>query len=69
MPGYTHLQNAQVITLGHHLMAYVFMLGRDRGRIADARRRLNESPLGACALAGTSFAIDRDNDVSSLGFR
>ena len=68
MPGYTHLQNAQVITLGHHLMAYVFMLGRDRGRIADARRRLNESPLGACALAGTSFAIDRDMTAEALGF-
>ncbi|MBC6444346.1 MAG: argininosuccinate lyase [Alphaproteobacteria bacterium GM202ARS2] len=68
MPGYTHLQNAQVITLGHHFMAYVFMVGRDRSRVADARRRLNECPLGACALAGTSFAIDRAMTAQALGF-
>jgi argininosuccinate lyase len=55
MPGFTHLQTAQPVTFGFHLMAYVEMLGRDRGRFADARRRLNESPLGAAALAGTSF--------------
>src|SRR3546814_9920067 len=59
MPGFTHLQNAQPVTFGHHLLAYVEMLGRDRGRFADCRRRLNESPLGAAALAGTSFPIDR----------
>ena len=59
MPGYTHLQIAQPVTLGHHLLAYVEMLGRDRGRLADCRRRLNELPLGAAALAGTSFPIDR----------
>ncbi|MGZ5852140.1 MAG: lyase family protein, partial [Hyphomicrobium sp.] len=59
MPGFTHLQPAQPVTFGHHLLAYVEMLGRDRGRFADARRRLNESPLGAAALAGTSFPIDR----------
>src|SRR6516165_7262516 len=59
MPGFTHLQSAQPVTFGHHLLAYVEMLGRDRGRFADARRRLNESPLGAAALAGTSFPIDR----------
>src|SRR6516162_849159 len=59
MPGYTHLQIAQPITLGHHFLAYVEMLGRDRGRLADCRRRLNQSPLGAAALAGTSFPIDR----------
>ena len=62
MPGFTHLQIAQPVTFGHHLMAYVEMLGRDRGRFADARRRLNESPLGAAALAGTSFPIDRADD-------
>ena len=59
MPGFTHLQSAQPVTLGHHLLAYVEMLGRDRGRFADARARMNESPLGAAALAGTSFPIDR----------
>ena len=59
MPGFTHLQSAQPVTFGHHLMAYVEMIGRDRGRFADARRRMNESPLGAAALAGTSFPIDR----------
>jgi len=68
MPGYTHLQIAQPVTLGHHLLAYVEMLGRDRGRLADCRRRLNESPLGAAALAGTSFAIDRRATAAALGF-
>src|SRR5205814_8271441 len=59
MPGFTHLQSAQPVTFGHHLLAYVEMAARDRGRFSDARRRLNESPLGAAALAGTSFPIDR----------
>src|SRR3546814_17397716 len=59
MPGFTHLQTAQPVTFGHHLMAYAEMLLRDRGRLAAARKRLNESPLGAAALAGTSFPIDR----------
>jgi argininosuccinate lyase len=68
MPGYTHLQAAQPVTLGHHLLAYVEMLGRDRGRLADARRRLNECPLGAAALAGTSFPIDREATADELGF-
>ncbi|MEX0627950.1 MAG: argininosuccinate lyase [Cucumibacter sp.] len=68
MPGFTHLQSAQPITLGHHLMAYVEMLGRDAGRFTDARVRLNESPLGAAALAGTSFPIDRDMTAKALGF-
>ncbi len=68
MPGFTHLQNAQPVTFGHHLLAYVEMLGRDRGRLADARARLNESPLGAGALAGTSFPIDRDKTARDLGF-
>ena len=68
MPGYTHLQIAQPITLGHHLLAYVEMVGRDRGRLADCRRRLNESPLGAAALAGTSFPIDRHATAVALGF-
>ena len=68
MPGYTHLQSAQPVTFGHHLLAYVEMLGRDRGRVADARRRLNECPLGAAALAGTSFPIDRDRTAGMLGF-
>ncbi|MDX1710787.1 MAG: argininosuccinate lyase [Rhodovibrionaceae bacterium] len=68
MPGYTHLQAAQPVTLGHHLLAYVEMLGRDRGRLADARRRLNECPLGAAALAGTSFPIDRQATSRALGF-
>jgi argininosuccinate lyase len=68
MPGYTHLQIAQPVTLGHHLMAYVEMIGRDRSRLADCRRRLNESPLGAAALAGTSFPIDRDTTAAALGF-
>ncbi len=68
MPGFTHLQAAQPVTFGHHLLAYVEMLSRDRGRIMDARRRLNESPLGAAALAGTSFPIDRDKTARTLGF-
>jgi argininosuccinate lyase len=68
MPGYTHLQAAQPVTLGHHLLAYVEMLGRDRGRLGDARARLNECPLGAAALAGTSFPIDRDATAEALGF-
>jgi argininosuccinate lyase len=68
MPGFTHLQSAQPVTLGHHLLAYVEMLGRDAGRFADARRRLNESPLGAAALAGTSFPIDRPMTAEALGF-
>ena len=68
MPGFTHLQSAQPVTFGHHLMAYVEMLGRDRSRFADARRRLNECPLGAAALAGTSFPIDRAATAKALGF-
>jgi argininosuccinate lyase len=68
MPGLTHLQTAQPVTFGHHLLAYVEMAARDRGRFADARRRLNESPLGAAALAGTSFALDRDMTAKALGF-
>jgi argininosuccinate lyase len=68
MPGFTHLQAAQPITLGHHLLAYVEMYGRDRERIADCRRRLNVSPLGSAALAGTSFPIDRDMTAQALGF-
>src|SRR5262249_15763600 len=68
MPGYTHLQPAQPITFGHHLMAYVEMLGRDHGRVLDARSRGNESPLGAAALAGTSFPLDRDMAAKALGF-
>ena len=68
MPGFTHLQTAQPVTLGHHLMAYVEMLSRDRGRLADCRRRVNECPLGAAALAGTGFAIDRFKTSADLGF-
>jgi argininosuccinate lyase len=68
MPGYTHLQTAQAVTVGHHLLAYVEMLGRDRGRVADCRKRMNESPLGAGAIAGTSFPIDRDATAKALGF-
>ncbi len=68
MPGFTHLQTAQPVTFGHHLLAYVEMAARDRGRLADARRRLNESPLGAAALAGTSFPIDRIMTAKALGF-
>ncbi|MHA1545693.1 MAG: argininosuccinate lyase, partial [Alphaproteobacteria bacterium] len=68
MPGYTHLQSAQPITFGHHLLAYVEMADRDRSRFADARARLNENPLGAAALAGTSFPIDREMTTRALGF-
>ena len=68
MPGFTHLQAAQPVTFGHHLMAYVEMIGRDRSRLADARVRLNESPLGSAALAGTSFPIDREATARELGF-
>ncbi len=68
MPGMTHLQAAQPVTLGHHLLAYVEMLGRDRGRFQDARKRLNFSPLGAAALAGTSLPIDRHMTANALGF-
>jgi argininosuccinate lyase len=68
MPGFTHLQSAQPVSLGHHLMAYYEMIRRDRSRFADARRRMNESPLGAAALAGTGFPIDRENTASALGF-
>ncbi|MCL2715905.1 MAG: argininosuccinate lyase [Alphaproteobacteria bacterium] len=68
MPGFTHFQTAQPVTFGHHLLAYVEMVARDRGRFQDAARRLNESPLGAAALAGTSFAIDRHATATALGF-
>jgi argininosuccinate lyase len=68
MPGFTHLQPAQPVTFGHHLLAYVEMFGRDRGRFADARKRLNECPLGSAALAGTPFPIDRDMTAAALGF-
>jgi argininosuccinate lyase len=68
MPGFTHLQPAQPVTFGHHLLAYVEMAARDRGRLTDARTRLNESPLGAAALAGTSFPIDRAMTAKALGF-
>jgi argininosuccinate lyase len=68
MPGFTHLQAAQPVTLGHHMLAYVEMFGRDRGRLADCRARLNECPLGAAALAGTSFPIDRQMTAKALGF-
>src|SRR5579884_3135704 len=68
MPGFTHMQPAQPITFGHHLLAYVEMLARDRGRFKDARARLNECPLGAAALAGTSFPIDRTATAEALGF-
>lgn len=68
MPGFTHLQSAQPVTLGHHLMAYREMMVRDRSRFMDARRRLNESPLGSAALAGTGFAIDREATATALGF-
>ncbi|MGQ0662239.1 MAG: argininosuccinate lyase [Pseudomonadota bacterium] len=69
MPGFTHLQPAQPVTFGHHMLAYVEMVGRDRGRLADCRRRLDECPLGAAALAGTSFPIDRRATARALGFR
>jgi argininosuccinate lyase len=68
MPGFTHLQSAQPVTFGHHLLAYVEMIARDRSRLKDARKRLNESPLGAAALAGTSFPIDRAMTAAALGF-
>lgn len=68
MPGFTHLQPAQPVTFGHHLLAYVAMVGRDRGRLRDCRARVNESPLGAAALAGTSFDIDRHATAKALGF-
>ena len=68
MPGLTHLQSAQPVTFGHHLLAYVEMLGRDRSRLADARARMDECPLGAAALAGTSFPIDRAMTADALGF-
>ena len=68
MPGFTHLQTAQPVTWGHHMMAYVEMFGRDRSRFAGARARMNESPLGAAALAGTSFPIDREATAAALGF-
>ncbi len=68
MPGLTHLQTAQPVTFGHHLLAYAEMAARDRGRFADARKRLNELPLGAAALAGTSFDLDRDMTAKALGF-
>jgi argininosuccinate lyase len=68
MPGFTHLQSAQPVTFGHHLLAYVEMLARDRGRVRDTRARLNECPLGAAALAGTSFPIDREMTARALGF-
>ncbi|MCR9254492.1 MAG: argininosuccinate lyase [Alphaproteobacteria bacterium] len=68
MPGFTHLQSAQPVTFGHHMMAYAEMIQRDRGRFRDARKRMNESPLGAAALAGTSFPIDREATAKALGF-
>jgi argininosuccinate lyase len=68
MPGFTHLQAAQPVTFGHHLLAYVEMAARDRGRFRDARERLNECPLGAAALAGTAFPVDRDMTARGLGF-
>jgi len=68
LPGFTHLQVAQPVTFGHHLLAYVEMLGRDRGRLADCRKRLNENSLGSAALAGTSFPIDRFATSAALGF-
>jgi argininosuccinate lyase len=68
MPGFTHLQTAQPVTFGHHMLAYVEMLDRDRGRLADCRKRLNACPLGSAALAGTSFPIDRVMTASALGF-
>ncbi|MBT4109513.1 MAG: argininosuccinate lyase, partial [Pelagibacterales bacterium] len=69
LPGFTHLQPAQPISLAHHLLAYVEMLGRDKSRIEDAKERLNKSPLGAAALAGTSFPIDRFATAKALGFK
>ncbi|WP_419716061.1 argininosuccinate lyase [Aureimonas altamirensis] len=69
MPGFTHLQAAQPVTFGHHCLAYVEMAGRDRSRVRDALRRMDESPLGAAALAGTGFPIDRHRTANDLGFR
>ena len=68
MPGYTHLQRAQPITFGHHLMAYAMMLLRDRSRLADCRKRMNRSPIGCCALAGTTYPTDRVMEAEQLGF-
>lgn len=68
MPGFTHLQAAQPVTFGHHMLAYFEMIGRDRGRFVDSRKRLNENPLGAAALAGTGFPIDRHMTAEALGF-
>ena len=68
MPGFTHLQTAQPVTWGHHMMAYVEMFGRDLSRVRDARKRMNECPLGSAALAGTGFPIDRDMTAEALGF-
>jgi argininosuccinate lyase len=68
MPGFTHLQVAQPVTLGHHLLAYEAMLARDSERLIDCRRRVNRLPLGSAALAGTSFPIDRDRVARELGF-
>ena len=68
MPGYTHLQRAQPITFGHQLMAYAFMLLRDLGRLSDCRKRLNISPIGSCALAGTTYDTDREMEAGKLGF-
>ena len=68
MPGYTHLQRAQPITFGHHLMAYAMMLLRDLDRLADCRRRMNQSPIGCCALAGTTYSIDRQYEAQHMGF-
>ena len=68
MPGYTHLQRGQPIVFGHHLMAYAMMLLRDRQRLADCRARLNQSPIGCCALAGTTYAVDRQGEAAALGF-
>lgn len=68
MPGYTHLQRAQPITLGHHLMAYCMMLLRDAERLSDCRKRMNISPIGSCALAGTTYKTDRDAEAAALGF-
>ena len=68
MPGYTHLQRAQPITFGHHMMAYAMMLLRDLGRLADTRKRMNQSPIGCCALAGTTYNTDRHYEAKNLGF-
>ncbi len=68
MPGFTHLQSAQPVSFGHHMLAYVEMMARDRGRFTDTRKRLNENPLGAAALAGTAYPIDRDMTANALGF-